>query len=387
MNRELDAAAAGAGTSLYVHVPFCVVKCGYCDFNSYVVEDRSVHDVFLDALDAELRRAWPGGEPTTVFIGGGTPSLLDPERFARLFAVLAAHVSLRDCAEVTMEANPESITREKAAIALGAGVNRLSMGVQSFHAHHLRFLDRAHSAERAEQAFAELRAAGCTNVSVDLMFGVPGETEAEWRADLEQALALQPDHLSCYNLTFEAGTRLQRDRERGVVAPNDEDVDRAMFLHTRERLAAAGFDAYEISNFAGRGGPCRHNDHYWLQGDYVGVGPGASSHRAGVRWTNLKPVEAWARAALAGAPCAGSAETLRPLQRASEAIWLGLRRRDGVDLDAITARVRMPVAARFAELLEQQQRAGSIVRDGARLRLTPAGLLLADRVSGEYLRA
>jgi oxygen-independent coproporphyrinogen-3 oxidase len=159
-----------------------------------------------------------------------------------------------------------------------------------------------------------------------------------------------------------------------------------MFLHTRERLAAAGFDAYEVSNFAGRGGPCRHNDHYWLQGDYVGVGPGASSHRAGVRWTNLKPVEAWARAALAGAPCAGSAETLRSLQRAGEAVWLGLRRRDGVDLAALAARLRAPVEERFAATLERQQQAGWLARDGSRVRLTPAGLLLADRVSGEYLR-
>ena len=301
----------GAGTSLYVHVPFCVVKCGYCDFNSYVVEDRTVHDVFLQALDAELAREWRHGEPTSVFVGGGTPSLLDEERFQRLFEVLGKHVALRDCAEVTMEANPESLTTEKARIARACGVNRMSMGVQTFHAHHLRFLDRAHSAERAEQAFGMLRAAGCTNVSIDLMFGIPSETAAEWEADLERALSLQPDHVSCYNLTFEPGTRLHRDMEQGRIAPNDEEVDRAMFLHTRERLAAAGFSAYEVSNFAGRGGPCRHNDHYWLQGDYVGVGPGASSHRGGVRWTNIKPVEAWARAALAGVPCASTAETLR----------------------------------------------------------------------------
>lgn len=374
------------GTSLYVHVPFCVVKCGYCDFNSYVVDDRSVHDVFLDALDAELQRAWRGRTPSSVFVGGGTPSLLDPERFERLFAVLAKHVALREGAEVTMEANPESLTREKAEIARASGVNRMSMGVQTFHAHHLRFLDRAHSAAGAEAAFAALRAAGCTNVSVDLMFGIPGETREEWRADLERALALQPDHLSCYNLTFEPGTRLHRELEQGRVAPNDEEEDRAMFLHTRERLAAAGFDAYEVSNFAGRGGPCRHNDHYWLQGDYVGVGPGASSHRRGVRWTNIKPVEAWARAALAGLPCASTAETLRPWQRAGEAIWLGLRRRAGVDLRALSERLELPVLSRFAALLERHQQADWLAFDGHRAQLTPSGLLLADRVSGDYLQ-
>jgi oxygen-independent coproporphyrinogen III oxidase len=263
----------------------------------------------------------------------------------------------------------------------------MSMGVQSFQARHLRFLDRAHSAERAEAAFAELRAAGATNVSIDLMFGVPSETFDEWRDDLERALALRPDHLSCYNLTFEPGTKLHHDLQQGRVAPNDEEVDRAMFLHTRERLQRAGFDAYEISNFAGRGGPCRHNDHYWLQGDYVGVGPGASSHRAGVRCTSLKPVESWAKAALAGLPAAATAETLRPWQRAAEAVWLGLRRRDGIDLAAIEARLRLPVRERFAPLLEQHQRAGLLAFDGTRAQLTADGLLLADRVSGDYLGA
>lgn len=374
----------GRGTSLYVHVPFCVVKCGYCDFNSYVVEDRSVHDSFLAALAAELRQQWSHGVPRSVFIGGGTPTLLDADRFERLLAALTTHVSWRDV-EVTMEANPESLTREKVDIARAHGVNRMSMGVQSFHPRHLKFLDRAHSAERAEAAFATMRAAGMTNVSIDLMFGIPGESLAEWQADVERALALQPDHLSCYNLTFEPGTRLHHEMQAGRVAPNDEEVDRAMFMHTRERLAAAGFDAYEISNFAGRGGRCRHNDHYWLQGDYVGIGPGAASHRDGVRATNLKPVEAWARAALAGLPCAATAETLRPWQRAGEAMWLGLRRREGVDVAAVEARLRLPVREHFAAQVERDVRAGWLTFDGAVARLTAEGVLLADHVSGNYL--
>ncbi|MBL8727132.1 MAG: radical SAM family heme chaperone HemW [Planctomycetes bacterium] len=385
MTRTPVLAAAGLGTSLYVHVPFCVVKCGYCDFNSYVVDDRAVHDRFLDALAVELGRRWRGDAPVSVFLGGGTPSLLDPGRLRRLFALLGEHVDLAGCPEVTMEANPESLTHEKACIARDGGVNRLSMGVQSFHAHHLRFLDRAHSADRAEAAFAEARRAGFDNVSIDLMFGIPGETAAEWRADLARALALQPDHLSCYNLTFEPGTRLHRDLQRGEVAPNEQELDRDMFLGTRALLAAAGFEAYEVSNFAGRGGPCRHNDHYWLQGDYTGIGPGASSHRAGVRSTNLKAVEAWAEALLAGLPGAASAETLRPAQRASEALWLGIRRTDGVDLDRIGERLSLPVAAMFDAVVAEHQQAGWVERAGSRLRLTGEGLLLADRVGSDYL--
>ncbi len=369
-----------------MHVPFCVVKCGYCDFNSYVVEDQTVHDRFLQALDAELRDTWPTGQrPVSVFFGGGTPSLLTPDRLRRLLEIVGRHAPLRDCSEVSMEANPESITVEKGQIARELGVSRMSMGVQSFHAHHLRFLDRAHSAERAEQAFAQLREAGFDNLSIDLMFGIPHETCSEWRSDLERALALQPDHLSCYNLTFEPGTRLYRDLQRETVAPNDQEDDREMFLHTRERLARNGFTAYEVSNFAGRGGPCHHNDHYWLQGDYVGVGPGASSHRAGVRCTNLKPVEAWALAALAGLPCAGSAETLRPLQRASEAVWLGIRRTEGVDLQAIEARLQLAIRERFTPVLEAQVRARWVDYDGRYLRLTAEGLLMADQVGGDYL--
>lgn len=376
--------ASGLGTSLYVHVPFCVVKCGYCDFNSYVVEDRTVHDVFLDALAIELRREWRFGAPTSVFIGGGTPSLLDEDRLERFFAILTSVVPLRDCGEVTMEANPESLTEAKASMARSHGVNRMSMGVQSFQARHLRFLDRAHSAEKAAAAFEAMRAAGHTNVSIDLIFGIPGETLDEWADDIERALAFGPDHLSCYNLTFEPGTRLHRDLQQGKVEPNDEEVDRAMFLHTRARLATAGFDAYEVSNFAGRGGPSRHNDHYWLQGDYVGVGPGASSHRAGVRSTNLKAVEAWATALRAGHPASASAETLRPAQRLAEAIWLGIRRRAGVDIAAAAQRIGVS-ASLAAAVTDRHLRAGWLEVDGDLVRLTSAGLLLADRVGGDYL--
>ncbi len=380
-------AAIGAGTSLYVHVPFCVVKCGYCDFNSYVARDPSVFDRFLDALAAEFHQAQLPEPPVSVFIGGGTPTHLDPPRLRRLLAILAERVDLHGCAEVTMEANPESVTAEKAAIARAAGVRRMSMGVQSFQPHLLRFLDRAHTAERAEAAFAELRGAGVDNLSIDLIFGVPGQTPAEWAQDLQRALALRPDHLSAYNLTFEPGTALHHAWQQGRVEPNDEEADRAMFEHTRAVMAGAGFDAYEISNFAGRGGPCRHNDHYWLQGDYVGVGPGACSHRQGVRTTNLKPVEAWAAAALAGVPAAASAETLTGRQRLGEAFWLGLRRRDGVDLAAIERRLRVPVRDWAGAEIDRQATAGLLQRDGDRVRLSPAGLLLADRVGGAFLAA
>ena len=178
---------------------------------------------------------------------------------------------------------------------------------------------------------------------------------------------------------------LEHFRQKGAVAPNDPDIDRAQFEWTRERLAAAGFDAYEVSNFAGRGGPSRHNDHYWLQGDYVGIGPGASSHRRGVRSTNLKALDAWWRAALAGGPCSGEAETLRPLQRVAEALWLGIRRTDGVDLRVIEARIGVPVMPHFRAAIERNVAGGLVALDGDRLRLVGEGLLLADQVGGDFL--
>jgi oxygen-independent coproporphyrinogen-3 oxidase len=223
----MPACTSITATSLYVHVPFCAVKCGYCDFNSYVIEDPSAHDLYLAALGAELRH--------------------------------------------------------------------------------------------------------------------------------------------------------------GRIARNDEDDDRAMFVRTRELLGGAGFEAYEVSNFAGRGGPCRHNEHYWLQGDYVGVGPGANSHRAGVRTANLKPLDAWARSAISGVVPVASAETLTPRQRGGEAVWLGLRRRDGIDLAEVEARIGYPVRTACAPLTESQQRSGWLLRDGDRIRLTEAGLLLADAAGSAYL--
>lgn len=371
-------------TSLYVHVPFCVVKCGYCDFNSFVMPEQSAHDRFLQALDRELELRWRG-RPSTVFLGGGTPSLLSPERLRQLLAILQRRVDWQGVTEITMEANPESFTAEKAEIALANGVTRLSIGMQTFHAHHLRFLDRAHDAAAAVAAFTNARAAGFANISLDLMFGLPGETLDEWRFDLDRALELAPDHISAYNLTFEPGTALHKRMERGDVTPNEQEVDRAMFDHTRQRLAAAGFTAYEISNFAGRGGPCQHNDHYWLQGDYVGVGPGAASHQQGVRATNCKALEAWASLALQGLPTAMSAETLTPRQRAGEALWLGIRRREGVDVAAVAQRLRLPVMQWFAPLLHAQRDAGLVTFDGARVALTARGLPVADRVGAEYL--
>ena len=372
-------------SSLYVHVPFCVVKCGYCDFNSYEVDDRTALDHFLDGLDRELRLAELPDNPVSVFIGGGTPSYLDEPRFERLFETLARYVDLHAIDEVTVEANPESVTAAKATIAHEAGVNRVSVGAQSFDATRLAFLDRAHSAKQTRQAVRVMRDAGFANLSLDLMFGLPGQSLEEWERDLEEALALRPDHLSCYNLTFEPGTRLTRDYKQGRVSANDPDVDRAMFVATRQRLEQAGFVAYEVSNFAGRGGPCVHNDHYWLQGNYVGVGPGAASHRDGVRSTNLKALSSWCAALERGDLPAGETETLSAEHRSREALWLGVRRTEGIDLDTVSARLGWPVAEQHRDVIAELVQEGLITVNGSRLALTEPGLLFADTVGERFL--
>ncbi|MHC5062740.1 MAG: radical SAM family heme chaperone HemW [Planctomycetota bacterium] len=371
--------------SIYVHVPFCVRKCGYCDFNSYLLEGPEVADRFLSALDLEFRMRPLPDDPVSIFIGGGTPTHLDETRFAAFLEVLGRHLDLAACSEVTMEGNPESVTETKARLAREAGVNRVSIGAQSFKSDYLDFLDRAHDGDQTCQAVAAMRAAGFENLSLDLIFGLPGQSVAEWQQDLELALELSPDHLSCYQLTFEPGTQLTHDLRKGRVQPNDEQADREMFLLTRELLGERGFDAYEISNFAGRGGPCAHNDHYWRQGDYVGLGPGAASHERGLRSTNLKAMEAWAGSLEAGKDPSAEAETLTSRQRAGEAVWLGLRRRSGVNLADAEQRLGLPLQDWFADLIQAEVEAGRLLLEEANLTLSGEGLLFADEVAAKFL--
>lgn len=371
--------------SVYVHVPFCVVKCGYCDFTSYTVEDRTVMDRYLDGLHQELKLAGLPDRPHTVFFGGGTPTYLDEERLRRLFAITGRILDLRGTAEVTMEANPESVTAEKAKLMKEAGVTRVSMGVQSFDPDFLRFLDRAHDAEQARRAYDIFRTAGFDNISLDLIFALPGQTLTQWQQDLETALSWEPDHLSCYNLTFEPGTRLTKELERGEVKANPDRLDRQMFEWTRTRCAEAGYAAYETSNFAGRGGPCRHNLHYWQQGDYVGVGPGAAEHRGGVRGTNLKPLDAWCSSLEKGIRPVASAETLDPRQGLAEALWLGLRMSEGIDLDELNARLGRDPREVFAAELARLQEEGMVELEGSRLRLSAEGTLFGNTVGEAFL--
>jgi oxygen-independent coproporphyrinogen-3 oxidase len=289
--------------------------------------------------------------------------------------------------EFTAEANPESVTPEKARLLLAAGVNRVSMGAQSFDAGRLRFLDRPHDARKIVDSYHVLRDAGFENLSLDLIFGLPGQTLAQWDDDLRQALELCPEHLSCYNLTYEPGTRLHSDLQRGRVHQNHDADDRVLFEHTRKRLADAGYEAYEVSNFARADRACQHNLGYWNANDYLGVGPGAASHRSGVRSTNSRSLSVYIDLLNRGLPATESAETLSPRQRLCEAAWLGLRRSVGIDLTVLSGRFALDARACLTNPLELYSRLGMLEQTGERVALTAGGLLFLDTVAAAFLEA
>jgi putative oxygen-independent coproporphyrinogen III oxidase len=357
---------------IYVHVPFCAVRCGYCDFNTYV--STKGRDGFAGAIAQELEQAREqlGDRPAdTVFIGGGTPSLLDP---AELRTILEA-IDLAPGAEVTSEANPESATRDWLEGARAAGINRISFGMQSARPHVLAELDRVHTPGRVGEAIADARAAGFERLSVDLIYGANGETDADWEASVRAALALEPEHVSAYALVVEPGTRLHaRVRAREVEAPDDDALARRYEL-ADDLFGAAGLHWYEISNW---GEPCRHNVGYWRGHDWWGAGPGAYSHAAGVRWWNLKRPLAWAARVRAGASPAADREELEPEERRFERIMLEIRLAEGLDASQLDEAGRKQAGRMRDEgLLEAGEervrltRMGRLFADGVARRLTP----------------
>jgi putative oxygen-independent coproporphyrinogen III oxidase len=352
---------------IYVHVPFCAVRCGYCDFNTYV--STQGREGFAGALALELEQArekLDGRPADTVFIGGGTPSLLDPEELATILGA----IELAPGAEVTSEANPESATRDWLEGARAAGVNRISFGMQSAREHVLAALDRVHTPGRVAEAITDARAAGFERLSVDLIYGADGETDEDWEASVRAALALEPEHVSAYALVVEPGTKLHARVRAGDVAPPDDDALARRYERADELLSAAGLDWYEISNW---GEPCRHNVGYWRGYDWWGAGPGAHSHVDGTRWWNLKRPLAWAARVRAGASPAAGSEHLDAETRRFERIMLGVRLAQGLDPGELDERARMEAERMRAE--------GMLETDRRYLRLTRRGRLLADAVA------
>ncbi len=384
---SMSNAAPGDAVSIYLHVPFCTVRCSYCDFNTYA-NLESLIPSWESALLAELSQWAPAvaGRPVpTVFFGGGTPSLLDGQTVARILDVIRRSYCLMPAAEISLEANPESVELDRLTAYRAAGVTRLSIGVQSLDEAELRFLDRLHDAERAAHAIRLARAAAFDSVSLDLIFGLPQQSLAGWRRSLEGALALAPDHLSCYALTIEDGTPLAARVAAGQVREADQDASAEMADWTEDCLAAAGYVQYEISNFARPGHACRHNLAYWQHREYVGVGPGAHGFVDGVRYaverSPSRYIAAMAkpRASTLPSPAIVSEESIDDATAALDTVILGLRLNAGVDVEALATRY-VATWERFQPALEWATAAELLTRDASRLRLTRKGRRLANEV-------
>ncbi len=365
--------------SLYVHVPFCLRRCGYCDF-AVTATRRPPLTSWLDAIEAELRGAlarhgWEGLRLRTLYVGGGTPSTLGVGAMAELRRRLARHVDLAGDVEWTVEANPESFDASLAADWRRAGVGRVSLGVQSFDEATLRWMGRLHGAEGPARAVAAGRAAGIASISLDLIFGLPERLPRDWRGDVERLLSLDPDHVSLYGLTAEPATPLGRSVREGREAMPAEERYGAEYLEAAARLEGAGFEHYEVSNFARPGQRSRHNAAYWDGSPYLGLGPGAHSFVPPRRWWNTRDWAAYRGRALKGGDAVEGTESLDEEASRLEHAWLGLRTREGV------ARAEWPAAE--ASLLPMWLERGWAHRDGSRIRLTPAGWLLLDRLSVE----
>jgi len=380
------------GFGFYVHVPFCTVRCGYCDFNTYTAEELgsglvpgASRTTYAAAAVAEVRRARRvlGDRDlpvATVFFGGGTPTLLSPEDLTSVVAAIDTEFGLVAGAEVTTEANPDSVGPAALTRLREGGLNRVSFGMQSAVGHVLRVLDRTHDPARVPEVVAWARDAGFDQISLDLIYGTPGESLADWERSLDEALACEPDHVSAYSLIVEEGTALARRVRRGELPMPDEDDLADKYLLADERLEAAGLGWYELSNW-GRGLPgdtaarCRHNLLYWQGGDWWGVGPGAHSHVAGTRWWNVKHPAAYADRIAADTSPAQDHEVLDEETRRTERVLLEVRLRSGLPLDALDdpARADAVVAEGLAERVDD------------RLVLTVRGRLLADAVVRDLL--
>ena len=372
----------GSALALYVHWPFCVSKCPYCDFNSHVraqIDQESWRNALLADLDHEARLL-PGRRLTSIFFGGGTPSLMAPAAVEAVIAAARGHWPAADDLEITLEANPNSVEADRFADLAAAGVNRLSLGLQSFDDAALAFLGRAHSADEGQRAL-DIAQRRFGRVSFDLISALPGDTEAAWRSTLSRALAAGTSHLSLYQLTIEPGTRFAAMAARGELQPLDADHAATLYEVTAELTAAAGMPGYEISNYACSGQESRHNLTYWRYGDYAGIGPGAHGRRLGQRTVRHKKPETFLTAVSRNGNGIGEELPLSMDEAADEALVMGLRLAEGIDAGAIARRFGRETIVDWREV-DRLVASGHLVRDGGRIALTGRGRLLLDYILG-----
>jgi oxygen-independent coproporphyrinogen-3 oxidase len=377
----------------YIHVPFCAHHCGYCDFAVTAGQDHLI-ELYLDALAAELATLGRPRPVETLFIGGGTPTHLNPDQLRRLLTMVNRWLPLQGSprpagpglSEYSIESTPDSLTDETAAVLAAHGVNRVSVGVQSFRPDLLAALDRRHTAEQIPRAVEAVRRHGHA-LSLDLIFAAPGSTPESWAADLDAALGFRPGHISTYGLTYEKGTPLWKQRDRGLVRPVGEDDELAMYEHAIDRLSAAGFEHYEISNFARPGSRCRHNERYWANEAYYGFGVGAARYVGGVRELNVRDTRLYVKRVLSRESPTFQSERLGAQDRAFETIGTQLRRAEGIGRDRFREQTGFTLDELVGERVAVLVGAGILDDDGPRVRLTRRGKCVADAVIEELMKS
>jgi len=369
---------------IYVHLPFCPYICPYCDFAKWPMR-RSRASSYLQALEAEINAA-PSEPAATIFYGGGTPNAYAADEIASLTRLLRERFPNPHAAhEISIEVNPELVRQTDFEGYVAAGINRVSIGVQSFVEPEIAILGRKHTAQQVERVVALARAAALRSLSLDLIFAVPGQTARSWEHSLEAAIDLGVDHISTYGLTIEAGTPYESWYARDPAAFAGNDLEGELYGMAIDRLERAGYEQYEISNFARPGHRCAHNENYWRNGEYIGFGVGAASYRGGERRVHTRELEKYLAAAASGGPIPGEAERLAGIEVVGEAVMIALRTAQGVALGEFKERYGVDVAERYAPIVARYQSDGLLERRDDRLMLTRRGRFLANDVCGAFV--
>jgi oxygen-independent coproporphyrinogen-3 oxidase len=397
MSSYLSSSASIGGKALpfglYLHLPFCVRKCPYCDFASEPLDDAGGSPAarrYLDALalELDLRAAtdeFRAASVPTVYLGGGTPTVLPPECLAEIMARIEQRFALSPEAEITVEANPGTVDQQKVADLLAAGVNRVSLGVQSFSDAVLRALGRIHNAAEAEAAVQAARAAGCADLNLDLIYGVPNQSLEEWRDTLQRALDLQPEHIATYALSVEPGTPLAADIETGRLPAPDDDLSADMYAAAGELLCGAGYSHYEISNFARPSRESQHNRRYWPNAEYLGLGASAHSYRGGLRWNNLPSQGVYTVWLERGRVPVARAEALSQRQLLGETLMLGLRRAEGVCEEEVANLCGIAPREAFSEEMDRLCSQGLLIAAAGDLRVPREKWFISNEVLAQFV--
>jgi oxygen-independent coproporphyrinogen-3 oxidase len=372
-------------TGLYIHVPLCISRCRYCDFYKMTPNEWNDVALFLECLDIELERLPGEFAPQTVFIGGGTPTALQPDAYAEMLDAVRRRIDLSNVLEFTSEANPGTLTKDKLAVMKDGGVNRVSIGVQTFNEKALRLLGRSHSRKQAAEGYRMLREAGFDNVNIDLIQSIPGMKPADVLEDARRVIELGPEHISYYNLIYEPGTPMTRDRDAGRIMPPSDDEEADNYYAVKALLEDAGYDHYEISNFSRIGQRCMHNVLYWQGGEYFGCGPSAHSHWRGRRFGNIRDLQGWCERMKHDERPFDEIESLSSWDKARETLVMWLRMTEGVDSDDFWNVTGQSIDELCEDAIPSLIEDGLLLRTGNRLALTSDALFICNSVFTELV--